>query len=151
MNPDLCHTQKNEAGGKEQKLLSELETLYERLEQELKTINPHCNMCGMCCNFTVFDHILYASNLEVAYIIHHQEVLELNISRNVCPFLKNNKCTIRDHRMLACRTFYCNERYKKSTQALYEKYYCFIKELYRKYNIEWTYRPFLVQLDKYKT
>lgn len=52
---------------------SGLGRIYRLLETELVQLNPGCNQCGMCCNFTTFDHILYASSIEINYITRNYE------------------------------------------------------------------------------
>ena len=89
----------------EENLYSELAIVYQRLEKELAQLNPGCNRCGTCCNFGTFDHVLYTSSMEVAYITQYVEVPDFNVSDNVCPFLKDNQCSIRDFRTLGCRIF----------------------------------------------
>lgn len=132
-------------------LYSELGTLYQRLEKELTQLNPGCNGCGTCCNFGSFDHVLYASNTEIDFITRNVEVPDFNVSDNICPFLKDNQCSIRDFRTLGCRIFYCNPHYKEVLYAIYEKYYQMIKELSWKYNTQWKYLPFLHQLAEFKS
>lgn len=130
---------------------SELGRIYQLLETELAQLNPGCNQCGTCCNFTTFDHILYASSIEINYITRNVEVPDFNVADNVCPFLKDNQCSIRDFRTLGCRVFYCNPHYKEVLNDIYEKYYQKIRDLREKYTIQWRYLPFLNQLDEFKS
>ncbi|HHT9123956.1 MAG TPA: hypothetical protein ACFYEF_13890, partial [Candidatus Wunengus sp. YC63] len=65
---------------------------------------------------------------------------------NVCPFLKDNKCSIRNFRTFGCRIFYCDPQYKDTSYGLYERYLLRIKKLSNKYNIGWKYSPFFHQL-----
>lgn len=132
-------------------LYSEFVLLYQRLEKELTRMNPGCNRCGTCCNFSAFDHVLYASAIEVDFITRNVEVPDFNISDNRCPFLKDNQCSIRDFRTLGCRIFYCNPHYKEILCDMYEKYCQMMKELNDKYKIQWKYLPFLDQLAEFKS
>lgn len=139
------------AGGYEAvNLCSELRTLYQRLEKELTQLNPGCNGCGTCCNFSSFDHVLYASNTEIDFITRNVNVPDFNVTDNICPFLKDNQCSIRDFRTLGCRVFYCNLGYKEVLNDVYEKYYQKIKDLSEKYNTQWKYLPFLHQLAEFR-
>lgn len=124
-------------------LYSELGRIYQLLEKELTQLNPGCNQCGTCCDFSTFDHVLYASSIEINYITQNVEVPDFNLADNVCPFLKDNQCSIRDFRTLGCRVFYCNPQYREVLCDMYEKYYHMIKELSNKYNAQWSYLPFL--------
>lgn len=149
MTDVLVNTTIQELSGKN--LYSELVTLYQDLEKELTLLNPGCDTCGTCCNFSAFDHVLYVSSIEVDYIAQHVEIPDFNISDNICPFLKDNQCSIRDYRTLGCRIFYCNPHYKEILYDLYEKYHCMFKELSKKYNYQWKYLPFLGQLAELKS
>ena len=149
MTDVLVNTTTQKISGKN--LYSELATLYQDLEKELTRLNPGCDTCGTCCNFSAFDHVLYASSIEVDYIAQHVEIPDFNISDNICPFLKDNQCCIRGFRTLGCRIFYCNPHYKEILHDMYEKYHCMIKELSKKYNYQWKYLPFLGQLAELKS
>ncbi len=130
---------------------SELMILYQRLEEKLIQLNPGCSGCGICCDFSKLDHVLYASSIEVNFITQHIKVPNFNILDNLCPFLKDNQCSIRNFRMLGCRVFYCDPYYQVVSQDVYEEYHRRIKELSIEYNIIWKYQPFLRQLAKFKS
>ncbi len=132
-------------------LHSELVTLYQDLEKELMQLNPGCDKCGACCNFRTFDHVLYASSVEVGFITQHVEVPDFDVTNNCCPFLKDNRCSIRTFRMLGCRIFHCNPAYQAISHDLYEKYHRMMKEISKKYKVQWKYLPFLTQLSEFKS
>ena len=121
----------------------EIVEIYKKLEAELVSINPGCNSCGTCCHFDKFDHILYASTIETNYILENVEVPSFDPDNNVCPFLANNQCTIREYRALGCRVFFCNPDYKETLQDIYEKYYTMIKDVAVKNQTEWQYAPMM--------
>ncbi len=122
--------------------------IYKKLEDELASINPGCNACGTCCNFDEFGHVLYASTIETDYIRENVEIPDFGPDKNVCPFLINDQCTIREHRALGCRVFFCNPDHKDTLQAIYEKYYTMIKDLADDNEVEWHYAPMLKLLEK---
>ncbi len=121
----------------------EIVEIYKELEAELVSINPGCNACGACCHFDEFNHILYASTIETNYIQENVNVPYFDTDQNVCPFLANNQCTIREYRTLGCRVFFCNPDYKETLQDIYEKYYTMIKDLALKNQTEWNYAPMI--------
>ena len=125
-----------------------LTAIYRQLENELAQLNPGCNGCGTCCSFGDFDHVLYASGIEIDFIVRHAHVPDFTVSDNICPFLKDNHCSIREFRTLGCRVFYCNPHYQEVSHEVYEKHYRMIKELYNKHAIPWKYQPFLNQLKE---
>lgn len=126
------------------KLQTELETIYNELEIELRGHNIKCNGCGICCEFGKFDHVLFASVIEADYIISNNKISSYNTEENVCPFMKESQCTIRKFRTLGCRVFFCDKEYNKDlSQDIYNKYYSKVKTISLKYNVNWQYRPLL--------
>ncbi|MDR4510035.1 MAG: YkgJ family cysteine cluster protein [Candidatus Brocadiaceae bacterium] len=126
---------------------AELLTIYQQLDEEVAREKPMCRGCGTCCNFDTFDHVLYASKIEVDFILRNAKVPNFDISDNKCPFLKDNHCSIREYRTLGCRIFYCDASFREASHVLYEKYLRLLKELGEKYQVEWNYASFLHQLS----
>ena len=126
-----------------------IKEIYKQLEEELASINPGCNTCGTCCHFEEFGHVLYTSTIETDYIKDNVEVPSFDPEKNVCPFLVNQECSIREHRALGCRVFFCNPHYKETLAEIYEKYYTMIKDLAIENKVEWHYAP-MMQLLKEK-
>lgn len=124
---------------------AEIVEIYDKLDLELSEINPGCNACGSCCHFNTYGHILYTSNIEVNYILENVNVPPHDPNQNICPFLKDNVCSIRDFRMLGCRVFYCNPHYRVITQEVYihSKYYNMMKEVAGRNQMEWHYAPMM--------
>ncbi len=122
--------------------------IYKKLEAELASIDPGCNACGTCCQFDTFDHVLYASTIETDYIKDNVEVPSFDPDMNVCPFLIDNQCTVREHRTLGCRVFFCNPHYKETLQGIYEKYYTMMKDLAIENKVEWHYAPMIKLLKE---
>ncbi len=131
-------------------LSAELAVIYQRLEEELAQLNPGCDQCGTCCNFGAYGHVLYASGAEINFIRDSVEIPDVKASDDVCPFLKNNQCSIRGFRVLGCRIFFCNPQYQEVSHTIYEKYLRMIKELHQTHNIPWDYQPFLNQIADLK-
>ncbi len=122
--------------------------IYKQLEEELVSINPGCNTCGTCCHFDEFGHVLYTSTIETDYIKDNVEVPSFDPDKNVCPFLVNHECSIREYRALGCRVFFCNPHYKETLAEIYEKYYAMIKDLALENKVEWHYAPMMQQLKE---
>jgi Fe-S-cluster containining protein len=121
--------------------------IYKQLDAELASINPGCDTCGTCCHFDTFDHVLYASTIETDYILENVDVPPFDPDQGTCPFLINNKCTIREYRTLGCRVFFCNPDYKEKYQDIYNKYYTMIKDLAMRNQTEWHYAPMMKLLS----
>ena len=114
--------------------ITELESIYEQLEQELSTIHL-CKCCGKCCNFATNGMRLYIYHIERLYgQIKHNRPFTLKEDGS-CYFQKNNLCSVHSSRPLGCRTQFCTA----TLQDLYEKYAKQIEALELKYNISYEY------------
>ncbi|HHT9125049.1 MAG TPA: hypothetical protein ACFYD6_04440 [Candidatus Brocadiia bacterium] len=140
------------------KIELKLQRIYKELDEELASASggsPGCDACGECCNFAKFDHVLYATTIEVDYIKRNVSEVGARCNvplqsasdgshKDVCPFLVDKKCSIRDYRTLGCRVFFCNPNYQRNlSQEIYNKYYRKIKDLANTHDLEWRYAPFL--------
>jgi Fe-S-cluster containining protein len=65
-----------------------------------------------------------------------------------CPAWKDRRCTAREHRPLACRTYFCDPAFKDRVQDLTERYVTRLKWLHEKHRLEWDYRDFLAHLAR---
>jgi Fe-S-cluster containining protein len=129
---------------------TELSKLYKELDEVLSEQAPECRACGQCCHFEDFGHVLYASSLEVDYLLRGAGSPKRPIKKEVCPYLVDNLCTAREHRTLGCRLFFCQEGWQTTSQDIYETYYRRIKELAIKYQLEWYYAPMVSALGGLK-
>ena len=127
---------------------TDIKEIYKKLEAELASINPGCNACGTCCHFDEFGHVLYSSTIETDHIRKNVDIPAFDPNKNVCPFLVNYECSIREHRALGCRVFFCNPDHKETLQAIYEKYYTMIKDLANDNEVEWHYAPMMKLLKE---
>jgi Fe-S-cluster containining protein len=133
--------------------MKELNNIYKDLDEEISALAPSCRACGECCHFDRYDYTLYTSDIEMDYVLKLAGPPKMHIDEEIdngkCPYLSDNKCTIREHRPLGCRTFYCQEGWDTTSSDLYEKYLRRIKELCAENGREWNYEPMLSLLDKH--
>lgn len=123
-----------------------LAALYTSLAEEQRHLGVPCHMCGKCCNFKKYDHELWVTNIELAYLIEKEEIRKVSQSGG-CPFLENNQCTARDGRTLGCRIFLC-EMDPVQMESLHEKYFAQIQQLAKEYGVEVVYDEFISSLKK---
>ena len=68
-----------------------------------------CKQCGRCCKYLVFQISSdFDKDLKQYFETRGFEVLpekNILIQYNPCPHLKNNKCSIHDHKPELCRRF----------------------------------------------
>ncbi len=119
-----------------------LETIYGELGDELDRLRPRCELSGRCCKFKEYDHQLWTTPIEIDYLIENVGLPE-KVDHAVCPWLAGGKCSVRDHRMLGCRIFFCDPAYEEAMGPLYEKYHQKVKELHREADVDYEYVEFI--------
>jgi Fe-S-cluster containining protein len=125
--------------------LSELEQVYQALDDALREMNPKCEASGVCCNFRNGGYILYASELETERV--RQAVGEPGpwplTDEGQCPFLSSDrKCSIHPDRPLGCRTYFCDPAYRPHESEVYEKFNTRISEISARHDLPRNYAPF---------
>ena len=123
----------------------ELEGIYAELERELAALRPLCRTSGRCCKFKEFGHQLWTTGLELDYLVEHQG-LPKSKPEGVCPYLKGGLCSVRDHRMLGCRIYFCDPGFAQAMSPLYERYHRKIKDLHIKHALPYVYSEFQLAL-----
>lgn len=127
-------------------LKKELAELYQELAEDQQSIAAVCHQCGECCNFVKYDHQLWVTDLELAYLIE-TEGYKPTTRSGLCPYMQGNQCTARTGRTLGCRIFLCTQN-AVEMEALHEKYFNRLQALARKHSVELTYDEFLESLQR---
>lgn len=128
-------------------LARELEEIYADLDRELAGLRPLCRSSGRCCRFKAYGHQLWTTDLELDYLIDREGLPSVPpAEEGTCPYLKDGLCSVRDHRMLGCRIYFCDSGYESSMGPLYEKYHARIKDLHRRHGVSYRYGELLASL-----
>lgn len=124
--------------------------IYQLVDQELVSAcaaatSPAlaCLGGGGCCKFDHFDHRLYASSIEVAYLLGPGPQAPPNPSHaaaNRCPYQVGPRCSAYGRRVLGCRTFFCRDR-SGAGQKIHERNLKAICTLYVRHNLPYNYAP----------
>lgn len=115
ITPEPSHEEKQAA-------FAELEALYQALQAELNALSPRCELSGFCCRFEEAGHELFAGALETDFALaRHPEPGEPEASGR-CPYHQQGRCTAREGRPLACRTYFCDESKEEALFELHERY-----------------------------
>jgi Fe-S-cluster containining protein len=132
------------------KCFLELSEIYQKIDSDLSKLEQPCTGCGMCCDFKQAEHRLYISSLEFIYLIEHNKLNDFK-NNDICPYRINGKCSVREHRMIGCRTYFRlhTEKDREKSEGIYEKYLKELKLLYQKYDIPWEYRDLMGFLQEY--
>ncbi|MBN2716880.1 MAG: hypothetical protein JXX14_13595 [Deltaproteobacteria bacterium] len=125
-----------------------LASLYDDLATAQRSISVSCHQCGACCNFAEYDHELWVTNLELAYLIE-TEGSRAAAGTGVCPYLQNNQCIARIGRALGCRIFLC-EQHAIQMETLHEAYFDRLRALAEEYDVDLEYGEFLKSLGELK-
>jgi len=124
--------------------LDALRRVYEELDAELLATGAICLASGNCCNFPEYGHTLFATGLEADYIRAHVPREKFRwASEELCPFWVERKCTIREHRALGCRSYFCDRTKTDALNAIHERYLARIRALEREHGIEPRYAPLI--------
>ncbi len=115
--------------------------MYREVDRAVTAAGPICVASGKCCRFKEYGHTLYLSNLEADILLSNASPYEQPVSADFCPFQKENLCTAREPRPLACRIFFCDPNYQETANRLTEEYLHRLKDLARENDIEWRYAP----------
>jgi Fe-S-cluster containining protein len=115
--------------------------LYREVDAEVAAAGPVCQASGRCCRFAEYGHVLFLSNLEAEVLLADAPPYTGPVSPDGCPFQKENLCTAREPRPLACRVYFCDPHYQETAGRITETYLRRLKELADDAAVEWRYAP----------
>jgi Fe-S-cluster containining protein len=115
--------------------------IYREVDKEVAAAGPVCVASGRCCRFKEYGHTLFISNLEADVLLDDAPPYSVTVTPDFCPFQKENLCTAREQRPLACRIYYCDPSYQETARQLSEKYLRKLKDLADTNGIAWQYAP----------
>ena len=106
---------------------AEVQALYEALDRELDAPEEWCQRRGVCCDFRTSDEQLFATEVEVAYLLAARSIPEAD--GVLCPFWRRGLCEAREHRPLGCRTYFCHPAGRDRGNEVYRHYHRRLKEI----------------------
>jgi Fe-S-cluster containining protein len=127
-------------------LYAELEEIYRDIDAAIGVHTPICEQSGVCCRFAESEHRLYTSDVEFMYLSDHVDMTVPVPEADVCPFMHEKMCTVRDHRMVGCRIYYCDPSFSGTMEALYEEFHARVKALTTRFGLEWNYSDFMTRM-----
>lgn len=122
--------------------LEALRQLYDDLGEELRALALHCSACGDCCRFEEADHVLCASELELA-LLKALPTQDRPVPAGRCPHHVENRCEARDARVLGCRLHFCQtspeqrQRLEELSIAFHER----LVQLHQAHGVPYAYGP----------
>ncbi len=115
--------------------------LYAEVDREVAAAGPLCVASGRCCRFKEHGHVLYLSKLEADVLLDAAPPYETPVTDEFCPFQKNNLCTAREPRPLACRIYFCDPAYQETGNRVTEQSLQRLKALCDAEGLDWQYAP----------
>jgi Fe-S-cluster containining protein len=97
---------------RQHQLLQEVAAVYDWIDRRCRQEPARagrCQACGACCDFVAYDHRLYVTPPELAYLAAKLDVREFRaMPTGRCPYQEGPKCTVHEQRFAACRIFCCS-------------------------------------------
>lgn len=139
------------AGCKENKrLLQEIAQIYAWIDLQLcrnGDLAGRCDACGRCCDFDAYDHRLFVTGLELAYLSASLDVESLQpMPKSRCPYNIDGKCTVYEYRFAGCRIFCCRadaDFQSSLSEAVLKK----LKILCKEFEIPYRYADLVTALN----
>ena len=106
---------------------AELADVYRGVEAALASAAPHCKTCGECCRFGPDRPVLFASALELAYLVSAGGAPPAAGAVPPgepdtpwrCPYQAGDLCAAREARTLGCRTYFCRADARQEGERAY--------------------------------
>ncbi len=130
-----------------------LTDLYQRIDADVASRNPVCELSGRCCNFDVYGHRLYVTGLEIAWFLHHapppparpradHPTATANSPQpppEGCPYQCGKICSVHTLRPLGCRLFFCDPAAEAWLNDVHEHYLAELRRLHDTHHIPYAY------------
>ncbi len=119
---------------------------YQRLDADIRSRGPTCWLSGKCCSFDTYGHRLYATGLEIAWLVQQLDTAgrarlaaaELP-AMDGCPFQIDKLCTTHALRPLGCRVFFCDPSAQGWQNDLYERHLAELRAMHRRLGVPYAY------------
>ena len=140
----------------DQRLTQQISTrvceIYDWISQTQRQ-NPQkagkCNACGQCCDFETYDHRLYVTTPELIYF-SHLVTWAKPMTKGICPYLENGKCSVYDARFAGCRIFNCRGNFEfqnNLSESALDKF----KKICLEFELDYLYQPLDKALNSIKS
>ena len=115
---------------------------YADLEYRIAAHQPACQCCGQCCQFHRYGHRLFGTSLELCYYLSAGLPCP-PLQVNACPYLLEQKCQIRDYRLLGCRIFHCQPHAQEWQSELMEFALRRLRTMHEQFEVPYVYADWM--------
>jgi len=135
-----------------EKIIKEVAEIYNWLDSQISgKLSGECKACGKCCDFKAFDHRLFVTLPELLYLAEKLNVEKLkSMSKDICPYNVEGKCTVYEYRFSGCRIFNCKADVNIQSdlsEAVLDK----LKGICEKFKIPYRYADLATALNVFNT
>ena len=127
--------------------------VYAEVDAALASASFACRACGKCCRFQPGGIVLFASALELAYLVSESGWSSAPSSSEPsapdswrCPYQDGDRCAARRGRTLGCRTYFCDDAARVEGERIHAEALARIKAIAGPDG--WWYGPARVYLDR---
>ena len=131
----------------------ELEAVYAIIADQVEATSPRCDASGRCCNFRAWEHRLYTTGLEAAYLVARlaesewaagrrvltREAIEAAVARGDCPLLIGTRCGAHAIKPSGCRIYFCDPAAQGWQGELSERTLRMIRGLHERRGVPYRY------------
>ena len=119
--------------------------LYAALDSAVRAHAPLCWRSGRCCSFDNFDHRLYVTGLEIAWVLAQLPREQTDRARatvqptGACVFQLDGQCSVHAVRPMGCRIFFCQHGTAGWQGELYERFLTDLRTLHETHDLPYRY------------
>jgi hypothetical protein len=109
-----------------------------------------CVLSGRCCRFREYDHTLFLSGVEAAYLLAHAPKPPRPLDDGAtCPWQDGaGRCSAREARPLGCRIYFCDPDFGEAMPELSEAFLRRLRALVAAAGLPWDYAPLHAHLHR---
>jgi len=119
--------------------LAGLGALYAALDAEITRSGAICLGGGACCKFDLAGHRLFLTTGELALLTGRPPANIERCELSRCPYQLGPRCSARDRRPMACRTYFCDSRVTDLSRPMCEAYHRRIRRLHEIHHVPYLY------------
>ena len=132
-------------------LMAQMRRLYAEADAAIAAFGATCLGGGACCKFDLFDHRLYVTMPELAYLTLEPPPQPGRVRRRRCPYQVGPRCTGHARRPLGCRTFFCRTPRRAQLEEVHERFARRIRRLHDEHALPYVYADMIDLLLKCPT
>jgi Fe-S-cluster containining protein len=123
-------------------VLAAIADTYARVQAEIDSRRPICEISGRCCRFETYGHRLFVTTAELAAFVAQLPSPSPAITPwdgTGCPFQVAGRCGVHAIRPFGCRIYFCDATSTQWQQDQYERFHANLRDLHERLKIPYFY------------